>query len=130
MAGSTTSPTTSLLILTSDLLESLRCLDFYFLASGFLLVLVWFTVYSNISCEHSLPDPSFLVYSSDTTCLILFGTGPVIIPNLESICSQQDNGIESKPIISFVTPQLILRHNLARFSLYSILLLVCTPAGR
>ena len=57
-------------------------------------------------------------------------TGPVIIPNLESICSQQDNGIESKPIISFVTPQLILRHTLARFSLYSILLLVCTPAGR
>lgn len=98
MAGSKTSQTISLLILTSDLLESLRCLDFYFLASGFLLVLVWFTVYCNSSCEHSLPDSSFLVYSSDTTCLILFGTGPVIIPNLESICSQQDNGIESEPI--------------------------------
>ena len=64
------------------------------------------------------------MYSSDPTCLILFGTGPVIIPNLESICSQQDNGIESKPIITVVTPQLILRHNLASFSLYSILLLV------
>lgn len=124
MAGSTTSQTTSLLILTSDLLESLRCLDFYFLDFGFLLVLVWFTVYCNISCDHSLPDPSLLVYSSDPTCLILFGTGPVIIPNLESICSQQDNGIESKPIITFVTPQLILWYNLASFSLYSILLLV------
>ena len=42
----------------ADLLESLRCLDFYFLDFGFLLVLVWFTVYCNISCDHSLPDPS------------------------------------------------------------------------
>lgn len=123
MAGSTTSQTTSLLILASDLLESLRCPDFYFSAPGFLLVLVWFTVYCKISCDHALPDPSLLVYSSDPTCLIWFGSGPVVIPNLESICSQQDNGIEFKPIITFVTPQLILQHNLASFFLYSILLL-------
>lgn len=85
--------------------------------------LAWFTLYCKISCDHALPDPSLPVYSSNPTCLILFGTGPVVIPNLESICSQQDKGIEFKPIVTFVTPQLILQHNLASFSLYSILLL-------
>lgn len=133
MAGSTTSQTASLLILTFDS-ESLRCLDVYFLASGILVVLVWFTVswdwkFTNFSCDHPWPDTSLLVYSSDPTCLKLFGTGPVIISNQEIISSRKDSGIESGLVITFVTPQLILWHNLIRFPLYSIIHL-CSYTSR